>query len=94
MAPELAAEFKAKYGAEMEFFVRQYYTAANILFVALDKVLAEGKPVTGENLRDTILKIKKFDGLVPVVFNSNTATVPFDMRVIRNKQDILLEDLK
>ncbi len=92
--PELAAEFKVKYNAEMEFFVRQYYTAANILFTALDKVLAEGKPVTGENLRDTILKIKKFEGLVPVVFNTNTATVPFDMRVIRNKQDLLLEELK
>ena len=25
--PELAAEFKAKYGVEMEFFVRQYYNA-------------------------------------------------------------------
>jgi branched-chain amino acid transport system substrate-binding protein len=92
--PELAAEFKAKYNAEMEFFVRQYYTAANILFVALDKVLADGKPVTGENLRDTILAIKKFDGLVPVVFNSNTASVPFDMRIIHDKKDELLEELK
>ena len=94
VAPELAAEFKANYHAEMEFFVRQYYTAANILFVALDKVLADGKPVTGETLRDTILEIKKFDGLVPVVFNTNTATVPFDMRIIHDKQDQLLEELK
>ena len=34
------------------------------------------------------------DGLVPVTFNSNTATVPFDLKVIRNKTDMLLEDLK
>jgi branched-chain amino acid transport system substrate-binding protein len=92
--PELAAEFKANYHAEMEFFVRQYYTASNILFVALDKVLTDGKPVTGENLRDAILSIKKFDGLVPVVFNSNTATVPFDIRIIHDKQDQLLEEIK
>ena len=92
--PELAAEFKAKYGAEMEFFVRQYYNASNILFTALDRVLAEGKPVTGENLRDAILKIKRFSGLVPVVFNSNTASVPFDLMVIRNGRDTLLEELK
>jgi len=78
----------------MEFFVRQYYTASNILFVALDKVLTDGKPVTGENLRDAILSIKKFDGLVPVVFNSNTATVPFDIRIIHDKQDQLLEEIK
>lgn len=94
VAPELAAEFKKNYNAEMEFFVRQYYTAANILFVALDKVLTDGKPVTGEVLRDTILAIKKFDGLVPVVFNANTATVPFDIRIIRDKQDQLLEEVK
>ncbi len=91
IAPELAAEFKAHYHAEMAFFVRQYFTAANILFVALDKVLADDKPVTGENLRDAILAIKTFDGLVPVVFNSNTATVPFDIRIIHDKQDELLE---
>ena len=94
VAPELAAEFKDKYNAEMAFFVRQYYIAANILFVALDKVLADGKPVTGENLRDTILAIKKFDGLVPVVFNSNTATVPFDIRIIHDKQDELVQEVK
>lgn len=92
--PELADEFKKNYKAEMEFFVRQYFTASNILFTALDKLLAEGKPVTGENLRDTILAIKTFDGLVPVVFNSNTATVPFDIRIIHDKKDELLEVVK
>ena len=89
---ELAAEFKTKYGAEMEFFVRQYYTAGNILFTALDKVLEEGKPVTGENLRDAILKIKQFQGFVPVVFNSNTASVPFDLYVVRGGHDVRLEN--
>ena len=92
--PALAAEFKQKYNAEMEFFVRQYYNTSNILFTALDKVLAENKPVTGENLRDAILEIKRFTGLVPVVFNSNTATVPFDLNVMRGGQDVLLEELK
>jgi branched-chain amino acid transport system substrate-binding protein len=91
---ELAAEFKSKYDAEMEFFVRQYYNASNILFAALDRVLGEGKAVTGENLRDAILRIKRFSGLVPVVFNSNTASVPFDLNVIRGGRDTLLEELK
>lgn len=92
--PALAAEFKQKYNAEMEFFVRQYYNASNILFTALDKVLEEKKPITGENVRDAILKIKRFSGLVPVVFNSNTASVPFDLNVIRGGHDVLLEELK
>ncbi len=92
--PELAAEFKQKYNADMEFFVRQYYNASNIVFTALDKLLADKKPVTGENLRDEILHIKKFSGLVPVVFNSNTASVPFDLNVIRGGKDVVLEELK
>ena len=92
--PALAAEFKQKFNAEMEFFVRQYYNASNILFTALDKVLEEKKPITGENVRDAILKIKRFSGLVPVVFNSNTASVPFDLNVIRGGHDVLLEELK
>ncbi|MEI7710626.1 MAG: ABC transporter substrate-binding protein [Rhodospirillales bacterium] len=91
---ELAADFKAKYNAEMEFFVRQYFNATNILFTALEKVLADKKEITGENLRDAILKIKSFKGLVPVVFNSNTATVPFDLNVMRGGKDVLLEELK
>lgn len=90
----LAAEFKTKFNAEMEFFVRQYYNASSILFTALDNVLAEKKPVTGENLSDSILAIRKFQGLVPVEFKSNTATVPFDLNVMRGGKDVLLEELK
>ena len=33
----------------MDFFVRQYYNATQIVLTTLDKVLADGKPVTGEN---------------------------------------------
>jgi len=94
-APEgLAAEFKSKFNVEMEFFVRQYYNASNILFTTLDKMLAEKKPITGENVRDTILAIRKFSGLVPVEFKSNTATVPFDINVMRGGKDVLLEEVK
>ena len=94
-APEgLAAEFKSKFNVEMEFFVRQYYNASNILFTTLDKMLAEKKPITGENVRDTILAIRKFSGLVPVEFKSNTATVPFDINVMRGGKDVLLEEMK
>ncbi len=90
----LAAEFKSKFNVEMEFFVRQYYNASNILFTALDKMAAEKKPITGQNVRDTILAIRKFSGLVPVEFKSNTATVPFDLNVMRAGKDVLLEELK
>jgi len=91
---ELAAEFKQKFNVEMEFFVRQYYNAMNIVATALDKVLAEKKEITGENLRQAILTIRRFSGLIPVEFKTNTATVPFDLNVMRGGKDILLEELK
>ncbi len=74
--PELAAEFKQKYGADMDFFARQYYNATQIVLTTLDKVLADGKPVTGENMHDTLFQIGKFHGLIPLEFKTNTATVP------------------
>ncbi len=88
--PELAAEFKKKYDAEMEFFVRQYYNATQIVLTTLDKVLADGQPVTGEVMRDTVLKIRKFQGLIPLEFKTNTATVPLDINVMRGGKDVTI----
>jgi branched-chain amino acid transport system substrate-binding protein len=85
--PELATEFKQKFGVTMEFYVRQYYNATQILLTTLDKVLADGKPVTGETMRDTLLQLRKFQGLIPLEFNSNTATVPIDINVMHDGQD-------
>ena len=34
----------------------RYYNAAQIVLTTLDKVLADNKPVTGENMRDTLLR--------------------------------------
>jgi len=89
--PELAAEFKQKFGAEMEFFVRQYYNATQIVLATLDKVLADGKPVTGENLRTALFEIKKFQGLIPLEFKTNTATVPLDINVMKDGKDVTIK---
>jgi branched-chain amino acid transport system substrate-binding protein len=86
-APELAAEFKSKFGVEMEFFVRQYYNASQILMTAMDKLLADGKPITGENMHDAIFQIRKFQGLIPLEFRTNTATVPLDINVMHDGKD-------
>ena len=63
--PELAAEFKSKFDAEMEFFVRQYDNASQILMTAMDKLLADGKPITGENMRDCDLQDSSLPGPDP-----------------------------
>jgi branched-chain amino acid transport system substrate-binding protein len=92
--PELAAQFKAKYGVDMEFFAKQYYNAAQIILTTLDKVLSENKPVTGENMHDTLLKIGKFQGLIPLEFKTNTASVPIDINEMRDGKDVTLKQIQ
>jgi branched-chain amino acid transport system substrate-binding protein len=92
--PDLAAQFKAKYGADMEFFAKQYYNAAQVVLAALDKVLADNKPVTGENIRDAVFEIRKFQGLIPLEFKTNTASVPIDINEMRDGKDVTLKQLQ
>lgn len=92
--PDLAAQFKAKYGVDMEFFAKQYYNAAQIVLTTLDKVLSENKPATGENLHDTLLSIRKFQGLIPLEFKTNTASVPMDINEMRDGKDVTLKQIQ
>lgn len=88
--PELMAAFHAKMHAEMAFFARQYYNAAQIAFAVLDKVVTEKKPVTGENLRTALFEIKSFQGLVPMTFTTNTATVPIAINEMKDGKEVTL----
>jgi len=92
--PALEAEFKAKYGAPMEFFVRQYYNAMEIVLTITDHLLADGKPLTGENMHDELFKIGKFQGLIPLEFKSNTATVPLDINEMKGGKDVTIKQMK
>ena len=92
--PDLAAQFKAKYDADMEFFAKQYYNAAQIVLTTLDKVLAEKKPVTGEAMHDALFEIRRFQGLIPMEFKTNTASVPMDINVMRDGKDVLLKQMQ
>jgi branched-chain amino acid transport system substrate-binding protein len=88
--PELAAAFKAKFGDDMDFFARQYYNAAQIMITVLDKVLTDKKPVTGETMHDTLFAIRTFQGLIPMEFKSNTATVPIGINMMKDGKDVTL----
>jgi branched-chain amino acid transport system substrate-binding protein len=92
--PDLAEQFKAKYGTDMEFFAKQYYNAAQIVLTTLDKVLADNKPVTGESLHDALFEIRKFQGLIPLEFKTNTASVPMDINIMRDGKDELLKEMQ
>ena len=86
--PELAAAFHQRFGADMDFFARQYYNAAQITLTVLDKLAAEKKPITGEAMHDTLFAIKSFTGLIPMTFSSNTATVPIAIDEFKDGKDV------
>ena len=89
--PALSAAFKAKYGADMDFFARQYYNAAQIILTVLNKLVSEHKPITGKDMRATLFQIRRFQGLIPMEFTSNTATVPIGINEMKDGKDITLE---
>lgn len=91
--PELAALFKQQFNADMEFFVRQYYNATQVALTTLDKVLADGKPVTGEAMHDTLFQIRKFNGPIPLEFKTNTATVSIDVNRMQDGKDVTIRQL-
>jgi branched-chain amino acid transport system substrate-binding protein len=91
--PELAAAFKAKYGAEMGFFSRQYYNATQIMLAVADRLLSENKPITGESMHDMLFTIGKFQGLIPLEFKTNTASVPLDINVVKGGKDVTIKQM-
>ncbi len=91
--PELATTFKAKYGADMDFFARQYYNAAQIMLTVLDKLASEKQPITGETMHDALFQIRQFQGLIPMQFNSNTATVPIGINEMKDGKDVTLKQV-
>ena len=86
--PDLQSAFKQAYDADMEFFANQYYNAAAIVLKCLDKVVAENKPLTGENIRQALFDIRRFQGLIPLEFTSNTATMEIDIDRIQDGKNV------
>lgn len=91
--PDLSAAFKAKYGDDMDFFARQYYNAAQIVLTVLDKIVSEKQPITGETMHDALFQIHRFQGLIPMEFNSNTATVPIGINEMKDGKDVTLKQV-
>ncbi len=91
--PDLAAAFKAKYGSEMGFFARQYYNAMQIILAVTDRLVSEKKPITGESMHDMLFTIGKFQGLIPLEFKTNTASVPLDINIVKGGKDVTIKQM-
>ena len=45
-------------------------------------------------MHNTLFAIRSFQGLIPMEFKSNTATVPIDVNVMKDGKDVTLVQLK
>jgi branched-chain amino acid transport system substrate-binding protein len=45
-------------------------------------------------MHDTLLQIRKFQGLIPLEFKTNTASVPIDINIMRDGKDETLKQMQ
>ena len=91
-SPDLVASFQDKYHAPMDFHVRQWYNGATVLLTAIQRVVSDNQPVTGENLLKAIFAIRRFQGLIPMEFDTNTASVPISINKFQDGKDVEIEN--
>jgi branched-chain amino acid transport system substrate-binding protein len=64
----------------MNVYTREYYNATkNIFAVVAASLIDAKKPVTGENFRDELLRLKTFEGVAKITFVGNTAVRNIDI---------------
>jgi branched-chain amino acid transport system substrate-binding protein len=91
-APDaMGEEFKKTYGSEFDFFPRQYYNATTIVLKCIEKLVKDGRPITGENLRAAVFEIKRFEGLTTAVFANNTAATQVNINHMTGQKDVALK---
>ena len=88
----LAAAFKSATGADMEFWGRQYYNATNVVLTVLKDLTASKQPITGQAVRDAILRIQHFDGITPLDFKGNTATISVSIDMLHDRHDQFVDN--
>ena len=64
----------------MGFFAREYANSTDIIVQALDRLLGENKPLTGDTIKQAIFDIKTFkSSTAEITFTSNTAVRPVEI---------------
>jgi branched-chain amino acid transport system substrate-binding protein len=76
---------KDKYGLkEVSVYIREYYNATkNVFAVVAASLIDAKKPLTGENFRAELLRIKTFEGIAKFTFVGNTAVRNIDIMQVQ-----------
>lgn len=92
-----ADEYQRRYHAEVQsVYPITFYNGVKVIAEAVKKVVADGKKPTGDNLREAILAIRRFDGVAgPFVFRDNgTVAAPVNVGVIEKGKTKVLETVQ
>ncbi len=91
---ELNDAYKARFGADMPLFAKQYYNASQMIFSVMEGLAKENKEITGDTMRAYILEKKTFQNLVKLIFNSNTAETQLDIKVMQDGKSELVTSVE
>ena len=78
-------------GALMDAASPRYREAADIVLSALKLLLLEGRPVTGETMREVILSIQAKQGMHAPARKNDVVTMPIDIVTMREGVEAILE---
>ena len=86
LPPDTEQQMNAKLGFKsMNVYTREYYNATkNIFAVVAASLIDAKKPITGENFRDELLRIRTFEGVAKFTFNGSTAIRSIDIMQVKN----------
>ncbi len=81
--PDFVSAYKAAYDSDPNFYAAQYYDQTIILSTAIDYLVQNNMPITGENLHDAIYQIRTFTGVNGSFTFLDDGTVARDMMVVK-----------
>ncbi len=92
--PKIEQAMKDKYNLnEVSVYMREYYnTTKNVFGVVAASLIDANKPLTGENFRNELLRIKTFDGIAKFTFNGNTAVRNIDIMQVQNGVGVKVDE--
>ncbi len=77
---DVEQRIKAKYGSkDVSVYTREYYNGTNILATVAGNLIDQKKPLTGTNFRDELMRVKTFEGIAKITFETNTAVRNIDI---------------
>ncbi len=80
LPPAVEQAIMKRFGTQsVSVYTREYYNATHILATVAKGVLDAKKDLTGDAMREELLKIKTFSGIADVSFTSNTAIRNIDI---------------